>query len=89
MPDHLHLLLRVELGQQLSTVVKGLKGETAQTINRMLGRRGPIWQRGFHDRALRHDDDRLAIARYIVSNPLRAGLADRVGAYPWWDSCWL
>jgi len=29
------------------------------------------------------------IARYIVANPLRAGLVSRVGDYPLWDACWL
>ena len=35
---------------------------------------GPLWQPGFYDRALRREDDRKAVARYILTNPLRAGL---------------
>ncbi len=31
----------------------------------------------------------LAIARYIVANPLRAGLVKKLGDYPYWDSIWL
>ena len=42
-----------------------------------------------HDRALRRDEDLLAVARYIVANPLRAGLVRRVGDYPLWDAVWL
>jgi putative transposase len=30
-----------------------------------------------------------AIARYVVANPLRAGLAGTIGDYPYWDAVWL
>jgi hypothetical protein len=29
------------------------------------------------------------IARYIIANPLRAGLAESIGDYPHWDAIWL
>jgi hypothetical protein len=29
------------------------------------------------------------MARYIIANPLRAGLVDRIGDYPLWDAMWL
>jgi len=29
------------------------------------------------------------MARYIVMNPKRAGLVERVGDYPHWDAIWL
>jgi hypothetical protein len=31
----------------------------------------------------------VAVARYIVANPLRAGLCRHLGDYPLWDSVWL
>jgi hypothetical protein len=31
----------------------------------------------------------LNAARYIVANPLRAGLTRRLGDYPLWDAIWL
>ena len=42
-----------------------------------------------HDRAVRHDHDLRALARYVIGNPLRAGLCDRIGDYPFWDAAWL
>jgi putative transposase len=48
-----------------------------------------LWQKGYHDRAIRREEDLLAVARYIVANPLRAGLVKRVGDYPLWDAVWL
>ncbi|MBB4592801.1 hypothetical protein FHR61_000481 [Xanthomonas arboricola] len=52
-----------------------------------------IAQRGLgarhHDRALRKDDDLRIVARYLIANPLRAGMVERVGDYPFWDAIWL
>lgn len=31
----------------------------------------------------------IDIARYIITNPVRAGLVRRVGDYPLWDVVWL
>lgn len=83
MPDHLHWLL--ELGEQhsLSRVMQRIKAVSAHRLGR------PIWQKGFHDRALRREDDLTNAARYIVANPLRAGLVRNVGDYPHWDAVWL
>lgn len=44
---------------------------------------------GIHDRGLRGEESLIEVARYIVANPLRAGLTDRIGDYPYWDSVWL
>ena len=82
MPDHLHWLLRLERGE-LSAVVGRVKSISARRIGR------PVWQAGFYDRALRQDEDLQAMARYVVANPLRAGLAPRLGLYPHWDAIWL
>jgi len=48
-----------------------------------------VWQPGFHDHALRKEEDVRAVARYVVANPLRAGLVQRIGDYPHWNAIWL
>jgi REP element-mobilizing transposase RayT len=48
-----------------------------------------LWQKGFHDRALRREDDLAEVARYVVSNPVRAGLVSKTGAYSHWDAIWV
>ncbi len=65
------------------------KSRTTVALNRKLRREGPLWQPGFHDRAIRKEEDLQAVARYIVANPVRAGLAGKVGDYPLWDATWL
>lgn len=83
MPDHMHWLMQLGTGVSLPQVVGAIKAVTAHR----LGSR--IWQTGFHDHALRREEDLAELARYIVANPLRAGLVDRVGDYPHWDAIWL
>lgn len=88
MPDHLHWLLVLE-GDDLSEMIKLFKGVSSQLMNKKLQRQGTFWQRGFFDHAIRKEEDIRAVARYIVANPLRAGLVDTIGDYPHWDAKWL
>lgn len=88
MPDHLHWLIELG-GVPLEQTMQQVKSRSAKLINRVRGSEGPVWQKGFHDHALRRDEDMLAVARYIVANPLRAGLVERLADYPLWDAIWL
>ncbi len=83
MPDHLHWLLSLGDAGSLSDVVRSVKAVCAHRLG------GPLWQDGFHDHALRGDEDLAAVARYVVANPLRAGLVRRLGDYPHWDAVCL
>ena len=99
MPDHLHWLIqlsesdnydgRMNSTLQLSDVIKRLKARSALAINRYHCRRGSLWQHAYYDRAARKDDDIKCIARYIIANPLRAGLAQNITGYPHWDCIWM
>lgn len=89
MPDHLHWLFQLYEGETLSSIVKRVKARSSLAIGRHIESGGPIWQRGFHDHAIRRDEDMLVVARYIVANPLRAGLVKHLGDYPLWDAIWL
>ena len=89
MPDHFHWLVQLTGDRDLSTCVNLIKSMATREIHRRGHYRGKIWQRGFHDRALRYEDDLPAVARYIVANPLRGGLVQSVGDYPFWDAKWL
>ena len=89
MPDHLHWLFQLGCVGTLSDVMRRLKGRSAKAINRTLRRSGKIWQRNFYDHAVRKEEDLAAAARYIVENPLRAGLVSSLEDYPLWDTKWL
>lgn len=89
MPDHWHGLVELGSREPLARCVARVKSATTRCVNRSRGSRGSIWSDGYHDRGLRRDEDLVAYARYIVMNPLRAGIARRVGNYPFWDAIWL
>jgi putative transposase len=89
MPDHWHGLIQLGESETLPDVVRRFKATTALQINRAMARRGAIWQRGYHDRALRANESLRAAARYIIGNPLRSGIVDDIRNYPFWDAVWL
>jgi REP element-mobilizing transposase RayT len=88
MPDHFHWLLELKSGS-LKSLMQGTRSRSARAVNQALGRQGQFWQRGYYDQALRRDDDLKKMARYVVANPLRAGLVGNIGDYPLWDAMWL
>ena len=89
MPDHLHWLFGLTEKEDLSRVIKLLKGRSSHKINQILARSGSTWEKAFHDRALRKEEDIRKIARYIVANPLRAKLVENIYDYPLWDAVWM
>ncbi|WP_433768485.1 REP-associated tyrosine transposase [Pseudomonas putida] len=88
MPDHFHWLVELHNGD-LPKLMQTTKSRCARLINRKRDLCAPVWQKGYFDRALRHEEDLKAAARYIIANPLRAGLVTHVGDYPLWDAMWL
>ena len=85
MPDHVHALIQ-GLAED-SNLLKWMKmlrqrsGHCYRTRNR---RR--LWQEGYVDRFLRDEEATLDVARYVVGNPIRAGLCDDLRRYPYWGS---
>ena len=83
MPDHVHWLFRLGMWLSLSEVVRRFKGRAARELGT-----GTIWQHGFHDHGIRTEESLAQVARYIIENPIRAGLAERIEEYPFWYSAW-
>lgn len=83
MPDHIHWLLQLTGGSPLSQMVWFYKAKVSHTMGTK------VWQKGFHDRAIRKEEDIRDVARYIVGNPLRKNLVQDIGDYPYWDAVWL
>jgi REP element-mobilizing transposase RayT len=88
MPDHVHMLLtplRDENGRPypLASILKSLKGSSARSVNRALGRSGPVWQEESFDHVLRSEESFEEKVEYIRQNPVRRGLVDRPEEYAW------
>lgn len=94
MPDHLHWLIELHEGTDLSNLAGRVKSNSARLLNKIrttvgLPKLNPVWQAGFHDHALRKEENLQNFARYVVANPLRAGLVSHIGDYSLWDAKWL
>jgi len=81
MPDHLHLLVEgVREDSDLKWFQRGAKQFSGFHYKRQFGCR--LWQRYGYERVLRSQELTLDVARYIVANPVRAGLASTIDQYP-------
>ena len=81
MPDHAHLLLEgTGEASNLLALIKSVKQSSGQRFAARTKR--PLWDGGFHDHVLRPEEDPKVFARYIVENPVRAGLAKSPLDYP-------
>ena len=89
MPDHWHGLIELSSQMPLSKIVGMAKGRSAHALNAHASVGHACWAPGFYDRALRREEDALVAARYIVANPVRAGLVSTVGQYPYWNCVWI
>lgn len=89
MPDHAHWLIYLGELDALSVVVSRLKSASARLANGVLNRRDALWEPAYHDHVLRAEEDLQNVARYIIVNPLRVGLVQRLGDYPFWNAVWF
>ena len=88
MPDNIHWLLQLTGNTTLSDIVGRIKGRTAYFIARSTDVCGRIWQSGFHDHALRAEEDIECVGTYLIHNPVRAGIVSDADEYRYWDSIW-
>jgi REP element-mobilizing transposase RayT len=87
MPNHAHLLFTALENDRaepysLAEIMKGIKGSSAYNINRLLDRRGQLWQDESFDRILRSREFEYKL-NYICANPVDAGLCNRPKEYRW------
>jgi REP element-mobilizing transposase RayT len=88
MPDHVHLLLtplRDSEGNlhSLAGILQGIKSASAHSLNRALGRSGPVWQEESFDHVLRSVESYDEKVEYMRQNPVRRGLVSRPEEYRW------
>ena len=94
MPDHVHLLfspLANAVGEPftLATIMSGIKGSSAHTVNRALARKGSVWEEESFDRLLRSDESIRQKSEYICANPVRAALVPTEDEWPWLWREWV
>jgi putative transposase len=81
MPDHLHLLVEAQSEtSDCRQFIKRAKQFSGYHFKQKFNKR--LWQRYGFEHVLRDDEGTLGVARYIMENPVRAGLVARVEDYP-------
>jgi putative transposase len=85
MPDHLHLVAEGTRDDADGLeFIRKAKQYSGYYHKQRFARR--LWQKYGYEHVIR-DDERLdRIIRYVLENPVRAGLVQRVEDYPYWGS---
>ncbi len=93
MPNHVHLVLDVRgytvepylkrPSYVLSRIMESLKRHSARQSNIVLGRVGHFWQKESYDHVVRDGNDLNNIIRYIIDNPVKAGLISSPDKWKW------
>lgn len=81
MPDHAHFLFNGDRDDaDLRKCAEMCKQKAAHACSQTVS--GRLWQASFYDHVLRDDEPDLFVIRYILENPVRAGLVERCEDYP-------
>src|SRR5687768_15698814 len=83
MSNHAHLLLTPHRQDSCALLMKNVGQHYVQKVNRRLERTGTLWEGRFKSCVVGSESYVLACYRYIELNPVRAGMVDAPGKYPW------
>lgn len=82
MTNHYHLLIETP-EPNIAFGMQRLNGMYARWFNWRHGFSGHLFERRYHDAFVERDEHLVELARYIVLNPVRAGLCRHVSEWPW------
>ncbi len=82
MTNHFHLVIETP-EKTLSRGMQWLNGRYAQRFNKRHHRVGHLFQGRFHSELVQKESHLLELARYVVLNPVRAGMVERPEDYRW------
>lgn len=83
MDNHIHLLLRPATGESLSRIMQWILSVFARQFNQLLGSGGHVWYDRFKSVVIATLQQFVHAYRYIINNPVRAGMVRRPGDYPY------
>jgi putative transposase len=82
MSSHFHLIVRATL-TSLSAGMHWLNGVYAQRFNRRHNRTGHLFENRFSARIMKDEEHWLESCRYVLENPVEAGLCEFALDWPW------
>jgi REP element-mobilizing transposase RayT len=83
MSTHYHLLVVVGRDTRIPWALQTINSVYAREFNSRHGRRGHVFGARYADTVVGTDFHRDAAIAYVLENPVRAGLVDRVEDWPW------
>lgn len=84
MANHVHVVVTLpDDAPLLARTLQKIKSYTALEANKLLGRSGQFWQRESYDHVVRDADEMQRIIRYVLENPVTAGLTDDWQRWPY------
>ena len=82
MSNHIHLLIEPS-GEALDIAFTRIETRYAMWFNRKYQRTGYLFQNRFRSEAVETDQYFMTVLRYILQNPMKAGMESRPGSYRW------
>lgn len=83
MPDHYHLLVKVNNDFALPKFVNNLENSYSHYYNLSNNRKGPLWQSRFRSSLIEDNETLLHVHRYIHLNPTTADIVEKPEDWKW------
>ena len=76
MPNHVHTIIQLFHGRDLSRAVHSWKSYTSQEANRILQREATFWFRDYYDHCVRSETELERTIDYVLGNPAQIGMTN-------------
>jgi REP element-mobilizing transposase RayT len=84
MSNHVHMVISTERKEiSLYKILQSLKRHTARESNKLLARTGAFWHHESYDHVIRNDKELVQIVKYVLNNPVKAGLVKSWQEWKW------
>lgn len=83
MPNHIHLVFElVSKTRSVGDILASIKKYSAREANKILKQKGKFWQAESFDRLVRDEKELFNIIKYVLLNPVNAGLVEDYKDWP-------
>jgi putative transposase len=83
MPNHFHLVVEPADQTALSRFMQWLLTSHVRRYHKHYGSSGHVWQGRFKSFPVQRDEYLITVLRYVLQNPVRAGLSSTVREWLW------
>ncbi|WP_020676323.1 REP-associated tyrosine transposase [Geopsychrobacter electrodiphilus] len=83
MPNHYHLVVRPQVGTELSRGMHWFQTTHARRYHLHYGSSGHLWQGRYKSFAINESEQLLTVIRYVEGNPVRANMVESTANWPW------